>query len=111
MELDSAVINGNWDGRSIADKIEVFTSTQKKALDVTVQYKQTSIRGNTLPRRIVAKLKRKRWITNHLRKIESESRIRLDIAIRQMCGLDTANYIKPQWSEKTHRYWMMNRDS
>ena len=108
MELDAAVITGNWYGQPLLKKIEVLTNIQKLAFQNSIKYKQVSNRGNTKPRWLVQLIQLKRRYQNGLRKLASDSRKKREEAINTVFNSPIPKP-KYHYSQEMFEYWDTNQ--
>ena len=108
IELDAAVITGNWYEQPLHKKIEVFTNAQKLAFHNSIQYKQISNRGGTKPRWLIQLIQTKRRYQNGLRKLASDTRKKREEAINTILNIPNTE-IKFHYDQETFDYWEKNQ--
>ena len=108
IELEAAVVTGNWHEQPLHKKIEVFTNAQRLAFHNSIQFKQVSSRGGTKPRWLIQLIQQKRRYQNGLRKLASDTRKKREEAIKIILNTPNPN-LKFHYNQEMFDFWEKNQ--
>ena len=108
MEMEAAIVNGNWYEQPTHKKVELFTNIQKYAFENSINFKQVSQRGNTKPRYIIELIKQKRRLENGLRKMVSDTRKKKEEAYTIIFSLVQVP-VKFHYNDESYDFWFRNQ--